>query len=341
MPPKLRVAVVGCGRISRSHLEGIRSLPERIELVGVADTLPDRALATQEEYGARKRYASGDEALEDDEVEAVVLCLPNDLHYRVSLQALDHGKHVLVEKPMALTASEADEMVAAAKRADRRLMVGQSRRFYNAVMKSIELIRSGAIGHLVHVSVSWLETMTEVKTPWWSSAAQAGGLLIGLQGPHVVDYVLWAYGRKPARVYAETFSNQSIWEGEDEVSSVMGFDKGGIATVQLSWNLRQQASSGHGEGEIDRPWSRYERIIIGSEGTILVKGETAVGLNGEPIAVEPQPLSNFALQLIEFADSIQEDREPLTSGSVVRDTIEVLDAMRTSAREGRAVHLDG
>jgi predicted dehydrogenase len=339
MHPKLRVAVIGCGRISRSHLEGIRSLPERIELVGVADILPDRALATQEKYGARKQYASADEAMRDEEVEAVVLCLPNDLHCPVSLRALDCGKHVLVEKPMALTASEADEMVVVANRNNRRLMVGQSRRFYNAVMRSMELIRSGAIGRLVHVSVSWLETMTEAKTPWWSSAARAGGLLIGLQGPHVVDYILWAYGMKPTRVYAETLSNQSIWEGEDEVSSVMGFDNGGIATVQLSWNLRQQPSTRQGEGEIDRPWSRYERIIIGSEGTIVVKGETAVGLNGEPLAVEPQPLSNFALQLIEFADSIDEDREPLTSGSVVRDTIEVLDAMRTSAREGKAVHL--
>ena len=66
MHPKLRVAVIGCGRISRSHLEGIRSLPERIELVGVADILPDRALATQEKYGARKRYASADEAMRDE-----------------------------------------------------------------------------------------------------------------------------------------------------------------------------------------------------------------------------------------------------------------------------------
>jgi len=210
MDEKLKLCLVGCGRVSHSHFEGIGELKDMIDLVSVVDMDEERAKQATKTYGAKKYYLSTAEAFKDPEVEAVDLCLPYDQHCSVAIEAANMGKHILVEKPMANTVKEVDQMVEAADRNNVTLMVGQSRRFYDTVMKSKQLIEEGQIGRLFSIRVNYLGCVTKPAVPWWSSD-RIKGLIIPLFGSHLIDYVLWVKDNPVTRVYAETYSNNPVW----------------------------------------------------------------------------------------------------------------------------------
>ena len=151
MSPKNPVgyAVVGCGRIAKAHLEAIQQLPDHVKLLAVVDVQEERAKEYQVRYGAPKHYLSVQQALQDNEIEALDLCLPPSAHGPVAVEALEAGRHVIVEKPMALTVAEADAMIDAADKNDVILMSGQSRRFNEPLWAAKELLDAGRIGQLI------------------------------------------------------------------------------------------------------------------------------------------------------------------------------------------------
>jgi len=318
---KLGYCCVGCGRISPSHLYAARELSDLVDLVAVVDIIEEKAIRRAKEFGARKYYLSVDEAFLDPQIDIVDLCLPHYLHCPIAVQAAENGKHVLVEKPMSITVEEAEKMISAAEKNGVTLMVGQSRRFHRAVLESMKRLKE--IGTLIHVITIWNTFVEKPPTEWWRSNEKAGGLLISLNGSHAVDYILWLLGQVPQRVYAETYRNNPEWEGEDEVSIVMGFKEGVVADVHLSFNDRVPI---------------YERHIVGTKGTMHLYGEKELWVNGKKIISEDmEPFItgtrayNFILQLKEFVTSINEGRTPMCSGYEVKKVIEVLEAARKSA----------
>jgi predicted dehydrogenase len=320
----IRIGVFGCGRIANSaHLPAIRD-SEAFELYAVVDPMADRARAARNEFGAETFYTSPEKALADPAIEAVALCLPHHLHARLAVAACAQGKHVLVEKPMTLTVREADEMIAAAEGHGVTLMVGQSRRFHRAILECKR--RFGAIGEPLQLVTNWLGHIDEAKTEWWRDEAQAGGLLIPLQGSHAVDFQLWMLDAIPVRVYAQTKRTNPAWDGEDDAVIQMTFPNGAIGTVLLSFN-----AAGF----------EYERYIIGTKGTIRTRGETTLEVNGEVVVDGDEPNGSFIREYSEFADAIRGEREPLASGRQVRGVVQVLEAARESARAGRAIDVGG
>ena len=131
-------AVVGCGRIATSHLKAVNQLPGYIDLIAAVDVREERARKYCEEFGAEKYYTSVENALKDEAIEAVDLCLPPSEHCPVAVQAMNAGRNVIVEKPMCLTVAEADQMIEAADRNGVILMCGQSRRFNDPLMAARE-----------------------------------------------------------------------------------------------------------------------------------------------------------------------------------------------------------
>ncbi len=333
MSKRVKLAVIGCGRVAHSHLVAIKELTNLIELIATISRTKEHAQKAAMEFGAKRCYTSLDKALADPEIEAVVVCLPHHLHSEVCIKAAESGKHVLVEKPMANTVREARQMIEAASRNQVTLMVGQSRRFYNAVLESKARFDRGEIGTLIDVSAILLGYMDKPPTSWWTSEKKAGGLLIPLWGSHIIDYILWLSGKIPKRVSAEFYSNNPNWEGEDEASILMSFQDGTMASIVMSWNARLvEISKLRGEGKI-LPTPEYHRYIIGTKGTMYLEGETALFLNGQKVMSGEQKPSNFHLQMKEFIGSILEDREPLASGGEVLKVIRVMEASRVSAKE--------
>ncbi|CAJ2816611.1 oxidoreductase domain-containing protein [Burkholderia pseudomallei] len=327
---RLRIAVVGPGRISRAHLTAIRNNGDVAELAVIAG-LPEEAERTRAlaaEFGAGAASDDFDAVLADPSIDAVVLTLPNHLHKEAAVKSLDAGKHVLVEKPLANTVQEADAMIASARRNGRVLMTAQCRRFFPAALEARrrvgELGRPLSIVHVLGVNVE------RAQADWWRSAQKTGGLALGLNGPHVIDTILWLIGERPTRVFAQTgHLKRGDWEGEDEATVSIAFADGSLATGHLSFNMRPDTN---------------ERWICGPNGTLRLEHDRSLWIGQDPL-VEKQwtPYidgdESFDGQFREFANAINEGRAPLASAEEVRTVVEVLSAAAQSARSGLPVDL--
>jgi predicted dehydrogenase len=196
---RVRVAVVGPGRIATAHLRAVVHNVDVAQLVAVVG-VPEESERTRQlaqENKALRACDDLDEALADPTIDAVVLTVPNHLHRPLSIRALQAGKHVLLEKPLATTVDDADAMIDAAQRAERTLMVGQCRRFFPGAREAKQRIASlGRPLDIVHILGVGVDN---VMADWWRSAADTGGLVLGLNGPHVVDTILWFMGERRVR----------------------------------------------------------------------------------------------------------------------------------------------
>ena len=145
---KVKVGIIGCGKIAQ-----VRHIPEYVSnpdvcLYGLFDINMERAAELAEKYGC-KAYASYEDLLADPEIDAVSVCVANNAHAEISIAAMKAGKHVLCEKPMAVTLEECEEMVKTAKETGKYLMIGQNQRLAKAHRKAKQLIAEGAIGKVL------------------------------------------------------------------------------------------------------------------------------------------------------------------------------------------------
>lgn len=329
---KIRVGVIGCGRITQAHLAAIGNLKDEIDLIGVADVDEKKAKEAMERFGAKFFTGRQEDVLKDKNIEAVIVTLPNHLHHPAVLQAARAKKHILVEKPIALNTKQAREMVEAAKQNNITLMVGQSRRFSGAVFELTKNLPE--IGRLFRIQISFLVNFPAPPTDWWKRSEEAGGLVILLQGSHSIDSILTWIKKMPLQVFAFTSRQNTQWEGEDEADILLSFDQGELASVHLSLSTSPDI---------------HEAILVGTKGVIrLTEYSTGkpfgfgyhLDLNGKRIYSGDQIPSNYTLQLKEFINALRQGRIPLASGEEVLNTMRVLDAVRLSQREKRMVHID-
>jgi predicted dehydrogenase len=339
---KIRLGIVGLGRVSKSHLPAILELNEIVELKAIVSRDKSKGEIEAVNWPGAKVYTSFDEAIMDPEVDAFVLLLPHDLHSTYSIKAMNRGKHVLIEKPMALNFSEAQAMVNSAEKNHVTLMVGQSRRFFKPVMESIHKVREKAIGEVININAIFLGHMDKPAVEWWKDIDHIGGFIIPLWGSHILDYVLWAYNEMPETVYAQGYSNNPHWNGEDEVVISLRFSRGRMANLLMSFNAGSKATDEDGlTGK--RIWSTqnsvYERFIIGSNGLLHLKDEYELVLNGNKISETQKDGTNFTWQMREFVHSILEKRRPMASGQEILGLVRVIDACFESMKTNAVINL--
>jgi predicted dehydrogenase len=324
---KLRVGIVGLGRISPAHIRAVKACADLAELVAFVSRRREVAEEAARQHGLRTVYGDLEAALAARALDAVVLCSPNHLHAPQAVAAASAGCHVLIEKPLANTVAEVDAMIGAASRHQVVLMVAQCRRFTKAALQAKErLVEIGPAFSIVHtLAVRFSGALTE----WWPSAEKTGGLVLGLNGPHVVDTILWLMGKRPLRVQATAARHNAQWEGEDEAAILLDFPGGGMGLGHLSFNAT------HGINE---------RFIVAAGGTMRMTDETRLVVNDQVVVDEVygpylQGGPNFDAQMREFLTAIRDGRTPIASASEVRTCIEVLEAARRAIRTGRAVEL--
>ncbi len=328
---KIQLGVIGCGRIAQAHLAAIQSLKDEVDLIAAVDVDEKRAKEAKNRFGAKLSTSQYEEILSRSEIEAVIITLPNSLHHPVVLQAAKAKKHILVEKPMALNTKQAQEMVHEAKRNGITLMVGQSRRFSDAVFELQKNLPE--IGNLFRIQISFLVNFPAPPTDWWKRSEEAGGLVILLQGSHSIDSILTWIKKMPRQVCAFTSKQNTQWEGEDEADILLSFDQGELASVHLSLSTSPEI---------------HEAIFVGTKGVMrLTEYSTGkpfgfgyhLDLNGKRIYSGDQIPSNYTLQLKEFIAALREGRRPIASGEEGLNTMTVLDAVRLSDREKRLVFI--
>jgi predicted dehydrogenase len=327
----LGLGFIGSGRIAQAHLSAAANLSGHVRMVAIAGRRRDRAEAAARKYGIPAMVGDYRELLTNRDVDAVVITTPNDSHVAIACDAAKAGKHILVEKPMALDTASAETMVRAAEDGGVTLMVAQSRRFSDAVRELVR--RLPEIGEILRVHITFLVAFAQPPTEWWRSSAQAGGLVILLQGSHSLDSIYWWLGRTPQSIYAAAARTNAAWEGEDEADIVCRFAGGTTATVHLSLSTSPAI---------------HEALVVGRTGHLRLIERPAgppfenlyrLEKNGEALLDGLQSPSLYTHQLREFADAVRERRSPLASGREILNVMRMLDAARASAQSGQPVVL--
>jgi len=253
---RLKVGVIGTGGIAQAqHLPHWQELASegRVELVGVCDVLPERAQEVAAKFGAKHVFANYSKMLRNGGFDIIDVCTQNRLHCPVTVAALEAGANVLVEKPIAMTAREAQRMVDAAKKAHRKLMVAQHMRFETENEKLKEVVDSGQLGKIYVANTCLLRRR---GIPGWGKfhikRESLGGPLIDI-GVHMIDLVVWLMGSpKPVaasgKVYrmfgdrADLFNAawgadypRAEFDVEDYATGFVRFEDDITLTVEVSW----------------------------------------------------------------------------------------------------------
>jgi|TARA_B100000470_G_scaffold83696_1_gene64556 predicted dehydrogenase len=328
MSDPVEILLVGCGRMGTGHLQAIRGLPGLGGVVAGVDPSEAAREHVQREFGVERTYADLDEALAAEEAPAVFVCSPNNLHATYALKALAAGRHVFVEKPLALNMADVDRMIAEAGQRGLLLMAGQSLRFFTHIRYIKTLIDAGEIGrvrHIVHRRMSPGRGGDEQS--WFARQALSGGILPGI-GTHSLDVILWWLGEQAESVYAmvQNIDPHPEVDIEDEVSLVATTPSGALINVAFSFH--------HSLG--------YEWSVAGTEGTIQLSGTQGVlTLNGE-VSEVPERVElpgEHSIQR-EFLSAIAEGR-PLAQASArdIRATMALVFAAQESGRTGQKVEV--
>ena len=260
---KIRVGVIGTGNISFEHLNSYSKNPN-VEIFALCDL--DRKLVEQkgEKYGVSRLYTDYREMLRLPELDAVSVCTWNSEHAPCTIAALNAGKHVLCEKPMALNAAQALEMQKAAEKAGKLLMIGFVRRFGNDCEILKDFIDRGDLGEIYYAKATYLRRHGNPGGWFGDRSRSGGGPLIDL-GVHVIDLTRYLMGKpKPVSVYGATFQklfNRSnlkssvgytsasagkndICDVEDLATALIRYDTGAVLSVEASFSLNIKKPSG-------------------------------------------------------------------------------------------------
>src|SRR5688500_6474100 len=227
----VRVGITGQGRSGWGiHAKTIRGLPEKFRVVAVSDPLTERQEQARVELGCRA-CADFSELLAHDEVEVVVVSSPNRLHAEYSQRALAAGKHVVCEKPFALTAAEADATIAAAKAAGKHVIPFQNRRYEPQFHKVREVVESGVLGELLLVRLA----AHSFGRRWdWQTLLEFGGGQLANNGPHALDQAMHFVGPGEIQLFADLRNGLSSGDAEDHAKVTMKGESGPTVDVEVS-----------------------------------------------------------------------------------------------------------
>ncbi|GAK42638.1 Gfo/Idh/MocA family oxidoreductase [Paenibacillus urinalis] len=237
---KIKVAVFGCGAIAeRRHIPEYAA-NEQVELVAFADPIIERAEKMAETYGG-KGYASYEELLANEEVDAVSVCTPNYLHASMAIAAANAGKHVLVEKPMACTAEEGEQMIEAAKKNGVFLMVGHNQRLMPPHVKAKELLESGKLGKVLTFRTSFGHPGPEAWSvdgagSWFFRKEEAIMGAMGDLGVHKSDFIRYLLNDEVSEVagFISTLHKEGT-EVDDNATCILRMKSGAVGTLVASW----------------------------------------------------------------------------------------------------------
>lgn len=325
MSKVLSVGIIGTGGIAQSHINTIQQL-DNIRVAAAMDIVKERAQAVIDKYGGRA-YTNLDDLLNDPEVEAVHVCTPHSFHGEHVVAAAEAGKHVLVEKPMALTLEECDRMIRASEKSRKVLMVGQVMRYYPVNRMIKKLIADGAIGnvgHLIRRRYSYFDTISPGSSyPNWYLDLKVGGIcvLYGF-GSHEYDILHWYMNSPIVRVYAQGTESTELYKGQkDSYTAIMNHANGAVSVLSQTVVCHSGA---------------HDQYIIGSKGSMVLSGQKLI-MNGAEVAVEGSSGDGMKTQIREFAECCLEGREPDASGRSVRHTMAVIEAAKQSAERDEPV----
>ncbi|HWR38211.1 MAG TPA: Gfo/Idh/MocA family oxidoreductase [Patescibacteria group bacterium] len=329
---KMGFGLIGCGRISKNHLESIQAIPEA-QLIAVSDNDKVALESAVQKYQCAG-YENYQDLLANPDLQVVNICTPSGWHARMALDAMEAGKHVIVEKPMAMSLAEADAMIAAAQKRGVKIAVTHQNRFNRPVVKLREKLEKGKFGRLTHGSavIRWNRNdQYYEQAPWRGTWAQDGGCLMN-QSIHNIDLLQWMMG-PVASVFAYTATNLRKIEGEDAAVAVLKFENGAFATIEATTTIF--------------PTNLEETLnVFGTTGSAVLGGiavnkieswrfddEDEKTVLGEQFKEPPNVYGFGHADIIrDCIAAIAEDRDPAVSGTEGRKALEIILGIYHSVR---------
>lgn len=336
------IGIIGAGRICAAHATSANSL-EETRLTAIADVDTTRVHDACEKWGGTP-HVGYESLLEDPAVEAVIIGLPHFLHRDVTIQALQAGKHVLLEKPMAMDVAECDAIIEAEKATGKMVMVAHSQHYFPVNLEARRVIRDGAIGNLVLGTDTWYKPFWEgVRPPWFLDASKGGGMW-PMNGSHMIDRLLLLTGDRVTSVKARVGSPVFGLSATDSGIAFLQFESGFAATIM---------HCGFREGV-----TRFEAEVTGTEGQLRFQGDQGdnnqlwhsregrwESLPVPPLEIPLRPgaalgHSVFTAQLRDFALAVRGEKAPAITSAYGREVVRVMEACEESSRTGREVRLE-
>lgn len=331
---KLRFATLSAMGIANAHIKGIINNPDT-ELIAVCDVDPKRIAAQLELNPGIRTYSDYRDILKCDDIDAVVVTAPDQWHCEMSVAALKAGKHVLCEKPMALSWEECQKMVQAGRETDRKFMIGQVCRYAPGFVKAHELVKSGAIGELFFVESEYAHDYSKIPGyGGWRLDPRRHGFLGG--GCHAVDLLRWIAG-DPVEVFA--YANRKMlsdWPTDDCTVAIMKMPDNVIGKVFVSTGCKRNYT--------------MRSVFYGSKGTIICDNTspelTLFSTDNPDGFTKPQTIPidvnnhNMTAEIREFTDCILNDKPIKTTSLEGAKTVAAALAAVESSKTGMPVRVN-
>lgn len=336
----IRFGIVGCGRIAPRHAEAIADLPGAT-LVAVADKIESRAKHFGGEHGA-DALTDYHVLLERHDVDVVNICTPSGLHAQMAIEAMQAGKHVIVEKPMALSLADADRMIATAAETNRRMCIVLQNRYNPPVQDVRRLVDEGRLGRLLlgNACVRWYRPQEYYNDEWHGTWALDGGALMN-QSIHHIDALQWLMGPvEEVSAYTATLAHRM--EAEDTGVAILKFRGGAIGSIEGSTitypeNLEGSIAIFGDRGSVKVGGTALNRKAIWKiAGELEHERELLTREQIDPSSVYGQSHKAVFADMI---DAVLHDRDPKTNGLEARRSVALVLAIYESARTGQPVRM--
>jgi UDP-N-acetyl-2-amino-2-deoxyglucuronate dehydrogenase len=334
------VGLIGAGFMGKTNAETVTRYLKGANLVAI--TGGSRAPSLAEQYRVPSE-ASIEALLERSDVDAVMISTPHCAHAEEAIAAAKHGKHILLDKPMATTVEDCDRIAAAVEAAGTKLMIMFGQRFRDCNIEAKKLVDAGAIGDVKMIEEHILASGGLASLPPWQSQPENVGIFVG-HAVHNIDRIRWLTGAEITSVSAHVQRDPA---SGNEVSTMALFSltSGAMATIWASWDIaaplfphsNSSAWISGQKGNLDLDAYGELRLGKGKDWSVVTT-QAPIDWAGQG-ALSPVRMEAYRRQHQEFIDAIREDRTPAVTAHDGRAAVEVACAAYRSAAEGRTIHL--
>lgn len=348
---KYKAAIIGCGRISFKHIDGFIANKDTVELVAVCDIIQEKMDERVKQYQDTiaesnvKTFLSYKDMLNEMNLDFVTIATESGIHKEITIDCLNAGVNVIVEKPMALSSSDAKEMNECAAKNNLKLAVCFQNRFNAPIVKTREALDAKRLGDVMHsaVQVRWNRNIDYYKQAEWRGTWDIDGGTLMNQCTHGIDLLQWMNDSDVVRVHGVTRRFQRPIEAEDFGTAIVEFANGSVGIIEGTANTY--------------PKNLNESLsLFGKKGTIVIGGlavnkfetwrledsETVGDTEDkviDPDAKDPDTVygKGHGALFADFVDALKSNREPLTNGVESKKALDIILAIYKSQKEGKPV----
>ncbi len=330
---KTKLGIVGLGGITQVIHMPILSKMEDVEIVAVCDSDISKCRNIASRYNVKKHYKDVEKMLEENpEMTAVIIAAQTNMHKNISIKCLEAEKDILVEKPIARNYKEAKDIVEAAAKNKRKIMVAMNNRFRNDMMMQRTFTKAKEIGEIFYVKAGWVKPQSS-NQKWMLEKDKSGGGVFLDNGIAMLDLGLWILGFPDVKSVTASNYYHNTKSVEDSSIAMIKFKNGTTLTIEVSWSMLR-------DGEL------YYCNVYGKEGSSSINPFTIYKrMDGNLYNITPKKLStpsnvfkkSYEYELRHFIGAVRGNHNIISSGEDALKVIEIVDAVYKSAKEGKEI----